>query len=256
MDLTLQNRGPVALVTIDREKAFNALTGALLEDLAGIFTEIQADDKVRAAIITGAGTKAFVAGADIKEIKAAGADRPDLIRQGLKALGRVRGCAKPVIAAVNGLALGGGCELAMSCDLRLAASTARFALPEATLGLMPGYGGTQLLPRLVGEGRAKLMMFTGAMISAEEALAMGLVQAVHPPEALLDESITLAEKIAMNGPFALAAIKRAVHGGRGLDLEAALEAEQREYAQVAGSLDAEAGLDAFLQKRSPTFQGM
>lgn len=255
MDLTLENRDAVALVTIDREKSFNALTGALLEDLAGIFTEIEANQSIRVAIITGAGSKAFVAGADIKEIKSAGADRPALIRKGLQALGKVRDCAKPVIAAVNGLALGGGCELAMSCDLRLASATAKFALPEATLGLMPGYGGSQLLPRLVGEGQAKLMMFTGAMISAWEALTMGLVEAVHPPESLLEESFALAEKIASNGPFALAAIKRAVHLGRGLDLRAALEAEQREYARVALSQDAEAGLDAFMEKRSPTFQG-
>jgi enoyl-CoA hydratase len=255
VDLIKDKQGAVALVTINREKAFNALDAALLEDLARVFKEFETDDSVRAVIITGAGAKAFVAGADIKEIKAAGAGRPALIRRGLEALGAVRDCAKPVIAAVNGLALGGGCELAMSCDLRLASATAKFALPEATLGLMPGFGGTQLLPRLVGEGRAKLMMFSGAMISAEEALAMGLVEAVHPSEALLGEAKSLAEKIAMNGPFALGAIKRALHQGRGLNLDAALEAEQTQYGRVAGSEDAEAGLDAFVQKRSPVFQG-
>jgi enoyl-CoA hydratase len=255
LELLFEKQGAIALVTINREKAFNALNAQVMDGLDQAFAEVERDAAIRVVIISGAGPKAFVAGADLKEIKQAGLGRPALIRRGLDTFGRVRDCSKVVIAAVNGLALGGGCELALSCDLRFASQKARFALPEATLGLMPGYGGTQLLPRLVGEGRAKLMAFSGEMIGADEALRIGLVERVHPPEELLARTREYAQKVAGNGPLALKAIKTAINQGRGLTPELALEIEQREYGRVAISKDAESGLDAFMEKRSPEFIG-
>jgi enoyl-CoA hydratase len=160
-----------------------------------------------------------------------------------------------VIAAVNGYALGGGCELALACDIRIASENARFGFPEVKLGLMAGYGGTQLLTRLIGTGRAKYVMFSGEMITAHEAYQFGLVEKVCSSETLMEEVNTLARKISTNGPFALKACKRAINGGTVLPLDDALKLELEEYGKVAHSSDAEEGINAFLEKKTPIFQG-
>jgi enoyl-CoA hydratase len=160
-----------------------------------------------------------------------------------------------VIAAVNGFALGGGCELALACDIRIASENARFGFPEVKLGLMPGYGGTQLLPRLTGTGKAKYVIFTGDMLTAAEAFQFGLVEKVCPSDRLMEETHTLARKIAANGPFAVRACKRAINKGMEVPLDSALRLELEEYDKVAHSKDAEEGIAAFLEKRTPTFKG-
>jgi enoyl-CoA hydratase len=255
MEVLLDKKRGIVVATINREKAYNALNAAVLKRLEEVFIEFESDDSVRVVIITGAGQKAFVAGADVKEIKEAGQGRPTLIKEGQEVLTRIRNSTKVVIAAVNGFALGGGCELAMACDLRFAAETARFALPEAKLGLMPGYGGTQLLPRLVGIGRAKYMLFSGEMISAQDAYQFGLVDKVCQPEKLMEEVREFAEKVLSNGPIAIRAIKRTIENGVGLALDDALDLEFREYTGVSLSGDAEEGMKALLEKRTPFFKG-
>jgi enoyl-CoA hydratase len=255
MEVLYQKESGIATATISREKAYNVLNGAVIKRLGEIFLELESDDAVRAVIITGAGQKAFVAGADVKEIAEAGQARPALIKKGQELLTMIRISSKVVIAAINGFALGGGCELALACDVRFAAENAKFALPEAKLGLMPGYGGTQLLPRLVGTGRAKYMMFSGEMISAQEAYQFGLVDRVFTTETLMDEVRKFAEKVVANGPLAIRGIKRAVQGGIELAMQDALDLEFKEYTGVALSSDAEEGMRAFLEKKSPSFKG-
>jgi enoyl-CoA hydratase len=255
MEVLYQKEDRFATITISRERAYNALNRAIIKRLGEIFFELESDDAVGAVIITGAGQKAFVAGADIKEIVEAGQERPALIKKGQEVFTMIRNSSKVVIAAINGFALGGGCELALACDVRFAAENAKFALPEAKLGLMPGYGGTQLLPRLVGTGRAKYMMFSGDMISAEEAYQFGLVDRISKAETLMDEVRQFAEKVVANGPLAIRGIKRALRGGIELALEDALDLEFTEYTRVALSSDAEEGMRAFMEKKSPSFRG-
>jgi enoyl-CoA hydratase len=178
-----------------------------------------------------------------------------LIKKGQEVLSRIRNSTKVVIAAVNGFALGGGCELAMACDVRFAAENASFALPEAKLGLMPGYGGTQLLPRLVGIGRAKYMIFSGDMISARDAYQFGLVDRVCPPEKLMEEVQKFAEKVLANGSPSIRAIKRSIEKGVELTLQDALDFELKEYTRISLSGDAEEGMKALLEKRTPLFKG-
>jgi enoyl-CoA hydratase len=196
-----------------------------------------------------------VAGADVKEIKEAGDKRTELIRNGQEIFSKIRNSSKVVIAAINGYALGGGCELAMACDIRIASENARFGFPEVKLGLMAGYGGTQLLPRLLGPGRAKYIMITGEMLTAAEAYQFGLVEKVCKSEDLMEEVKALAKKIITNGPFAIKACKRAISRGMNLPLDDALRLELEEYSKVAHSKDAEEGIAAFLEKRKPTFKG-
>ena len=255
MEVIYERQGNISTLTINREKAYNALNAGVLERLKEIFTELEADDTARVIIITGAGQKAFVAGADVKEIKEAGPKRPALIKRGQDVLTMIRTSSKVVIAAVNGFALGGGCELALACDVRFAAETANFAFPEAKLGLMPGYGGTQLLSRLVGTGRAKYMMFSGDMISAQQAYEFGLVDRVCSPEKLIVEVGEFAQKIAANGPVSVRAIKKAIDDGILLALDDALDIEFKEYTTVALSADAEEGMRSFVEKRTPSFNG-
>ena len=245
----------VAYVTINREEALNALKWSIMQRLGELFTELEQDDEVIAVVITGAGQKSFVAGADVKEIQDAGEGRTALITKGQQIFSKIRNSAKVVIAAINGYALGGGLELALACDIRIASDNAKFGLPEAKLGLMPGYGGTQMLSRLAGIGLAKWMMFTGDMVGAAEALQCGLVQRVCRLEALPEEADGIAKKIAANGPFALKAIKRAINRGIEQDLDMALRVELEEYDKVAHSQDAIAGMEAFFAKKSPVFTG-
>jgi enoyl-CoA hydratase len=245
----------VAYVTINREEALNALKSSIMQRLDELFTELEQDDEVVAVVITGAGQKSFVAGADVKEILDAGEGRTALITKGQQIFSKIRNSSKVVLAAINGYALGGGLELALACDIRIASENARFGLPEAKLGLMPGYGGTQMLSRLAGIGAAKWMMFTGNMLGAVEAEQCGLVQKVCSLEGLLEEASGIAKKIAANGPFALKAIKRAINRGIELDLDTALKVELEEYEKVAHSQDAIAGIEAFFAKKSPVFTG-
>jgi len=254
-EVILKKEGGVAYVIVNREKALNALNSNVLARLDQIFSELEHEDEVSVIVLTGAGQKAFVAGADVKEIKEAGNKRSELIVKGQAILSKIRESSKVVIAAVNGYALGGGCELAMACDIRIVSENAKFGFPEVKLGLMAGYGGTQLLPRLIGTGRAKYVMFSGEMITAHEAYQFGLVEKVCSSETLMEEVNTLARKISTNGPFALKACKRAINGGVELHLNEALKLELEEYDKVANSMDAEEGVAAFLEKRTPTFKG-
>jgi len=250
-----RKEGPVAYITINREKALNALNDAIMNVLDRLFREIEEDEALLVVVLTGMGDKAFVAGADVREIKEAGRGRTAFITKGQHLFSRIRRSAKVVIAAVNGYALGGGLELSLACDVRIASEKARFGLPEASLGVMAGYGGTQLLPRLIGPGMAKYMMFSGAMLSSEEAYRVGLVEKVCPGERLMEEATDLARRVAACGPLALKGCKQAVDGGLDLPLDDALKLELEIYDRVANSADAEEGLSAFLEKRKPLFRG-
>jgi len=254
-EVILRKEGKVAYLLIHREKALNALNLNVMTRLDQIFSELENDEEVIVIIITGVGSKAFVAGADIKEIKEAGDKRTEVIQRGQEIFFKIRNSSKVVIAAVNGYALGGGCELAMACDIRIASENAKLGFPETTLGLMPGYGGTQFLPRLIGMGKAKHMIFTGESLTAKEAYQFGLVEKVCSLDSLMDEVDRLAKKIASNGPFAVKACKRAIHKGMELPLEQALRIEMEEYDRVARSEDAEEGITSFIEKKSPTFTG-
>jgi len=254
-EVILRKEGKVVYLFINREKALNALNLRVMTRLDQIFSELEFDEEVLVIIITGAGPKAFVAGADINEIKVAGDKRTEVIRKGQEIFFKIRNSSKVVIAAVNGYALGGGCELAMACDFRIASENAKLGFPETTLGLMPGYGGTQFLPRLVGMGGAKYMILTGEILTAMEAYQFGLVEKVCSHESLMEEVNRLAKKIASNGPFAVKACKRAIHKGVEFPLEEALRIEMEEYDRVARSKDAEEGITSFIEKRPPTFTG-
>ena len=254
-DLIFKKEGSIAYITVHREKALNALNSAVLQRLEEILSDLEKDDEIVVAVITGTGQKAFVAGADIKAVKEAGDKRKGIAQEGQEIFLKIRNSSKVFIAAVNGYALGGGCELALACDIRIASENATFGFPEAKLGLMPGFGGTQLLPRLIGTGRAKYMMFTGEMLKANEAYEFGLVEKVCRLEDLMEEVTTLAKKIAGYGPLAIRACKRAVDAGMELSLRKALDLELEEYDKVARSGDAEEGIAAFLEKRKPNFKG-
>lgn len=254
-NVIFKKEGAVAYITIDREEALNALNDSIMQELDATFSKVEEDSTIMVVVLTGAGKKAFIAGADVREIKEAGKNRTTFITKGQHVISRIRTSSKVVIAAVNGYALGGGCELALACDIRVAAENARFGLPEATLGVMAGYGGTQLLTRLIGPGKAKYLMFSGAMLTAAEAHQWGLVEMVYGKETLMDEVGTLAQKIAACGPLALKGCKRAIDEGIELPLHEALKFELEIYDKVANSQDAEEGLSAFLEKRKPVFEG-
>jgi enoyl-CoA hydratase len=244
----------IALVTLRRPEALNALSQDLLRELAEVAEVIAQDPEARVAIFTGEG-KAFAAGADLKEIAAI--KDPFMAREyallGQQVFSEIAALPIPTIAAINGYALGGGLELALACDLRVAATGARLGLPEVGLGLIPGFGGTQRLPRLIGRGRALDLIFTGRHVTAEEALSMGLVNRVG--EDALEEARKLAEKILKNAPIALALAKESVVRGEGLDLAEALEIEADLFGYAAATEDMKEGVRAFLEKRPPNFKG-
>lgn len=254
-EVILRKEGAVAYITINREKSLNALNQNIIMRLDQIFDELERNDEIIVIVITGAGKKAFAAGADILEIKDAGKNRSEMIRRNQEVFSKIRNSSKIFIAAINGYALGGGCELAMACDIRIASENARFGLPETRLGLMPGYGGTQLLPRLVGMGRSKYMIFSGETITANQAYQFGLIEMVVKEEDLMNEAQKLANRISQNGPFALKACKRAINQGIDLKIDDGLRLELEEYDSVSKSEDAEEGILAFLEKRKPFFKG-
>jgi len=247
---------PLATVTINRPTVLNALNDQTIAELAGAFAALETDNTIRVVILTGAGGKAFVAGADINELKIAdvqGGIHKSL--RGQKLLDAIERSRLIVIAAVNGFALGGGCELAMACDIRLAADTARFGQPEVNLGIIPGYGGTQRLPRLVGRGKAKQLTLTGEMISAAEAHRIGLVDEVYAAAELLAKTTDMAQKIAAKGPLAISTSKRCINFGMNVDLASGLENEATQFGVICASEDKSEGCAAFLEKRPPNFKG-
>ncbi|OQY29017.1 MAG: crotonase [Candidatus Cloacimonetes bacterium 4572_55] len=271
-ELLIEYKKDIAIVAINRGKALNALNTDTLRQLSSVFCELENREEIRVIILTGSGTKAFVAGADIQELS-------DLDHQsgltfsqlGHQLMDKIERQTQPVIAAINGFALGGGCEIALACDIRVAIETAKLGLPEVSLGLIPGFGGTQRLARAVGRGKAKQLIFTGDMINAVEAYRIGLVDEVVPAQwaeikgkkrpdgevnkaNLLAYAEKLAEKIAARGQIAVQAAKRGINHGMNMSLSDANAFERSLFAGLFATADAKEGLGAFLEKRSPEFQ--
>ena len=259
--LTLANvlyetKGSIAYVTVNRPKVLNALNTPTWTDLKAAFEEAKADASVRGVILTGAGEKAFIAGADISELAHVDAyDAEESSRFGQKVLDQMENLGKPVIAAVNGFALGGGCETAMACTLRIAVDTAKFGQPEVTLGLVPGGGGTQRLPRLVGKGRALQLILAAEMITAQEAYRIGLVNEIVPAADLLARAEAILRKIGSNAPMAVKFALTAVNKGLETSQDEGLLLEASYFGLCAGTEDKKEGTSAFLEKRAPQFHG-
>ena len=255
-NLLLEKDGPVAVLTINRPKVLNALNGETVRELGEAIEQLERDSEVAVVIITGAGDRAFVAGADIAFMQnLTPMEAREFAQLGQRVLSRIENLSKPVIAAVNGFALGGGCELAMACDLRLAADTAVFGQPEIKLGIIPGAGGTQRLARLVGLTRAKELVFFGEPIDAQEAYRIGLVNRVVPADRLLAEARAWAERLAALPPVALALAKRALDAGASAPLPVGLDLERLAFAALFGTADEQEGVAAFLERRPPRFTG-
>lgn len=242
--------GAVTTLTIDHPPA-NAISGAVVAGLAEGLARAEADDACRALVITGAGPKFFSAGADVTEFGAG----PEALGGALDLTLRLERSRLPIIAAVNGVAFGGGCELSLACDVRIAARSARFGQPEIRLGIMPGWGGTQRLPRLIGRARASELLLSGDPVDAESAVQLGLVAEVVEDGGLAEAAARWAQLLASRAPLALAAIKRAMNDGLHLPIAEALSVEQREFAGLFGTEDAAEGISAFLQKRRPDWKG-
>jgi len=254
--LLLEVRDRIAFVTVNRPDKLNALNDAVIAELDQVVARITSDKGIAGAILTGAGPKAFVAGADIGELsqqtQLTGKARA---MRGQAVFRRLEQCGKPVIAAVNGFALGGGCELAMACHLRVASESAKFGQPEVKLGIGPGYGGTVRLPRLVGKGRALDLLLTARMVGADEALQMGLVNRVVPADKLLGEAEALLRGILANGPLAVRLCLEAVDAGLEMSLDEALLLEANHFGLLASTEDMREGMGAFLEKRTAAFRG-
>ncbi|MBS5939375.1 short-chain-enoyl-CoA hydratase [Clostridium sartagoforme] len=253
-NIILEKSEHLAIVTINRPKALNALNSETLKDLDVVLDDLEKDNNIYCVILTGSGEKAFVAGADISEMK-------DLSEEegrnfgllGNKVFRRLEKLDKPVIAAISGFALGGGCELAMACDIRIASEKAKFAQPEAGLGITPGFGGTQRLPRLVGEGKAKELIYTCATIKADEALSIGLVNKVVPLESLMDEAKAMASLIMANAPIAVKLCKDAINRGMQVDIDKAVEIEAGDFGKCFATEDQKEGMTAFMERRAKNF---
>ncbi len=247
--------GPLAVVTINRPKALNAMSPQVVAELGQVFDEIEDDDAIHVAIITGAG-RAFMAGADITVMKDFTPLQGRKFARNGQALGdKLELMSKPVIAAVNGFALGGGCELAMACDFILAAESAKFGQPEINLGIVPGFGGTQRLPRLVGKGWAKYLCMTGDIISAKEAAAINLVTRIYPDDELMDAAKKMALAVASKGRVSLRAVKQLIDDGLDMPLRKALNLEAEIFNTCFTSPDQKEGMTAFVEKRKPDLSG-
>lgn len=248
-NVLLEMKDHVAVITINRPKALNALSTEVLSDLNSALAEVCQTKSIYALIITGAGEKSFVAGADIAEMKDKNTDEAATYgRFGNQIFSRIENFRCPVIAAVNGFALGGGCELAMACDIRIASSNARFAQPETGLGITPGFGGTQRLPRLVGAGIAKELIYSCRQIKADEALVIGLVNKVVEPENLMEEAMKLANRIAANAPIAVANAKKAINDGLQTNMDAGVSIEVKEFSACFATEDQKLAMNAFVNK--------
>src|ERR1700744_5932759 len=254
--LRFELRAPLAVIILDRPKGLNALNQQSMSELEQVFLEIRDNSDIRAVLLTGAGEKAFVAGADIREFSALSPQEGEhLAARGQRIFSLIENCGKPVIACINGFALGGGCELALACTLRIASSSARLGQPEVKLGIIPGYGGTQRLPRLIGKGAALKLILTGEIISAEEALRMGLVDEVVAPDQLLARGEQLAQTIAGMAPLAIRDSMRAVNSGYDMPLASGLELEASLFGIACSTNDKREGAQAFLEKRAPNWSG-
>jgi len=246
-----EQRGFVGIITIDRQNALNALNTEVMNELEKTLDGISLED-TRCLVLTGAGEKSFVAGADISEMSSLSkAEGEKFGKKGNDVFRKIEIFPLPVIAAVNGFALGGGCELAMACDIRIASENAVFAQPEAALGITAGFGGTQRLARIIGVGKAKELLYTTAKIKADEALRLGLVNAVYPLNQLMDECIKMAEKIAQNAPIAVRATKKAINEGMHLDMDTAIGIEAELFGSCFDTVDQRNAMKAFLEKQKP-----
>lgn len=255
-NLKVEVTGGVATVTVDRPKALNALNSQTLKDIAAVAEELRANPSVRAMILTGGGEKAFVAGADISEMAGFTSEQGRAFSEvGHRAFAALESLPFPTVAAINGFALGGGLELALACDLLYASETAKFGFPESTLAVIPGFGGTQRLTRLVGKQRAKELILTGDRISAARAREYGIVLEVLPAEELMAHCQAVVARIVKNGPVAVAQGKRMVEVGADLDLGAANALEQQAFGVMFGTRDQKEGMEAFLAKRPANFEG-
>jgi len=255
-NIIFQSEDGIATITFNRPKALNALNNALLNEFSQALDEISANEDIRVLILTGAGEKAFVAGADITEIvKLNSLEAKIFSKKGQDVIGKLQTLSIPVIAAVNGFALGGGSEIALACDFIYASETATFGLPEINLGIIPGFGGTQRLPRLIGANMAKEMIFTGKMVPAAQALDIGIVNKICPPASLIEEVRKTAKMIASKGKASLRAAKQAVNNGLNTDIITGCNIECDAFALCIASEDAKEGTAAFLEKRKAVFKG-
>jgi enoyl-CoA hydratase/carnithine racemase len=255
-NVKFEKRGQIAYVTISRPKVLNALNMATMGDLFQAFTFVKDDADIRVAILTGEGEKAFIAGADINELATQSATQgKEYASRGQAVLDLIENCGKPVIGCINGFALGGGCEVAMACTMRLASDNAKLGQPEVKLGIIPGYGGTQRLPRLVGKGLAQQILLTGEIISAQEALRIGLVNEVVPQAELIARAEAIAAKIIANAPLAVQYVIEAVNKGMEMTLQEGLFLEASLFGVCCATEDKNEGTKAFLEKRAAQFKG-
>lgn len=255
-NLLVEIENGIAVVTLNRPKAMNALNEQTLLELQDVFIGFALNDEAQVIIITGSGEKAFVAGADIAAMQPLSViEARQFAKLGHQVMRHIEACPKPVIAAVNGFALGGGCELALGCDIRIAADNARFGQPEVNLGVIPGFGGTQRLARLVGKGLALELIFTGAIIDAKEAYRIGLANKIVPLEQLLNTAKKMAATIISKGPYAVQLAKEAVRNGLELDLDRANQYEAELFGLCFATADQKEGMQAFLEKRQAKFTG-
>jgi enoyl-CoA hydratase len=254
--LLLERDDNVATITLNRPEVLHALNAAMFDELEHLFTTLTADPALRCILLTSSGDRAFAAGADIRGLADTDASTgEEKSRRGQRVFRQIEQCGIPTIACLNGAALGGGCELALACTLRLAASNAKLGLPEVKLGLIPGYGGTQRLTRLVGRGNALRMMITGELIPAAEALRLGLINEVTEPAALMSRAREIAGAIVGVAPLAVRAAMEAVDRSEGLTLDAGLQIEAEIFGRLCATEDKREGIEAFLNKRPPTWQG-
>jgi len=254
INILLEKANQIAIVYINRPNALNALNYDTLLELKTVFTDLQKDPDVDVIILTGRGDKSFVAGADIAFMQNLSVfEGREFARLGQEVFSLVETIEKPIIAAINGFALGGGCELAMSCDFRVASYKARFGQPEVGLGIIPGFGGTQRLPRIIGSGMAKQLIYTADIIDANEALRIGLINAVVPAEELLDTAKQIAQRIISKGPLAVRLAKASINAGIETDIDRAMLIEADAFGLCFATNDRKEGISAFLEKRSPNF---